>query len=333
MSPVPSLRGRFIWYELMTSDPGAAINFYTKVVGWKVEAWADMPDYKMWVGPRGPLGGVMTIPEEAKLMGAPPSWLAYIGTPDADATAEQAVRLGGKVLKPAMSVATVGRFVVLADPQGAVFAAFTPETPMPMDMKAKPGEFCWHELITTDTEAGFRFYSELFGWEKTDSMDMGPSGTYQMFGWTGVSQGGVYRKPAEMQAPPSWMHYTEVPDVRKVTPRIKELGGMVIMGPHQIPGGGWITIAIDPQGAAFALHEAPPEVAGGREGGKAGSKASKPAPRKKAAKKKAVARKPAKKKATAKKAARRAGGKAGRQTARKAIRRPAKKSAKKKSRR
>jgi predicted enzyme related to lactoylglutathione lyase len=322
MSPAPSLRGRFIWYELMTSDPAAAISFYTRVVGWKVEAWADMPEYKMWVGPRGPLGGVMTIPEEAKLMGAPPSWLAYIGTPDADATAAQAVRLGGKVLKPAMSVPTVGRFVVLADPQGAVFAAFTPETPMPMDMKAKPGEFCWHELITTDTEAGFRFYSELFGWEKTDSMDMGPSGTYQMFGWTGVSQGGVYRKPAEMQAPPSWMHYTEVPDVRKVTPKIKELGGLVIMGPHQIPGGGWITIAIDPQGAAFALHEAPPEPAGGRESGKAAGK-----PAKKAATKKAVARKPAKRKAVAKRAVKKAATK--KKSARKAA--PKQKAAKRKT--
>ncbi len=101
MSPVPSLRGRFVWHELMTSDTAAAIAFYTKVVGWKIEAWAEMPDYKMWVGARGPVGGLMTIPEEAKLMGAPPSWLAYIGTPSADATAEQAVRLGGKILKPA----------------------------------------------------------------------------------------------------------------------------------------------------------------------------------------------------------------------------------------
>jgi uncharacterized protein len=328
MSPAPTLRGRFLWHELLTSDTAAAIDFYSKVVGWKIETWAEMPDYRMWVGSRGPVGGVMTLPEDARLMGSPPTWLAHIGSPNADATADLAVRLGGRVLKPAVSIPTVGRFVILADPQGVVFSAFTPETPMPMDIEAKPGEFCWHELITTDTEAGLRFYSQLFGWEKTDSMDMGPSGTYQMFGWPGVSQGGVYRKPAEMQAPPSWMHYTEVPEVRKVTPKIKELGGMVIMGPHQIPGGGWIVIAADPQGAPFALHQAPPKQADGRTGGQADSK-----PAKKPAKKKAVARKPAKKKAVAKKAAKRAGGKAGRKTARKAVRRPARKSAKKKSRR
>lgn len=317
MSPVPTLRGRFVWHELMTSDPAAAIAFYTKVVGWKIEAWVEMPDYKMWVGARGPVGGVMTLPEEAKLMGAPPNWIAYIGTANVDATVEQAVRLGGKLLKPADNIPTVGRFAILADPQGAVFAVFTPENPMPMDIEAKAGEFCWHELITTDTEAGLRFYSQLFGWEKTDSMDMGPSGIYQMYGWPGVSQGGVYRKPAEMLAPPSWMHYTEVPDVRKVAPRIKELGGMVIMGPHQIPGGGWIVIATDPQGAAFALHQAPPKKARpkglpdgrGREGERAGSKASKSAARKKAARKpakKTAAKKAVKKAAPRKKAIKKA---------------------------
>jgi predicted enzyme related to lactoylglutathione lyase len=26
--------GRFVWYELLTSDPDAAIPFYTKLIGW-----------------------------------------------------------------------------------------------------------------------------------------------------------------------------------------------------------------------------------------------------------------------------------------------------------
>jgi predicted enzyme related to lactoylglutathione lyase len=314
MSPVPSLRGRFLWHELLTSDTAAAIDFYTKVVGWKTEAWAQMPDYRMWVGSRGPVGGVMALPEEAKQMGSPPTWMAHIGTPNADATADMAVRLGGKVLKPVEAIPTVGRFVILADPQGVVFSAFTPENPMPMDIEARPGDFCWHELITTDTEAGLRFYTQLFGWEKTDSMDMGPSGTYQMFGWPGVSQGGVYRKPAEMLAPPSWMHYTEVPDVRKVTPRIKELGGMVIMGPHQIPGGGWIVIATDPQGAPFALHEAPPKRAVKTVRTVRTAKTVRTVKTIRAVR----AKKPAKKKVVAKK------------LARKAVRKPAKKAAPKK---
>ena len=31
--------GRFVWYELMTTDPKAAIAFYGDVIGWKAQPW------------------------------------------------------------------------------------------------------------------------------------------------------------------------------------------------------------------------------------------------------------------------------------------------------
>ena len=31
--------GRFIWHELMTSEPDAAVDFYGKVVGWGNQVW------------------------------------------------------------------------------------------------------------------------------------------------------------------------------------------------------------------------------------------------------------------------------------------------------
>jgi predicted enzyme related to lactoylglutathione lyase len=35
--------------------------------------------------------------------------------------------------------------------------------------------------------------------------------------------------------------------------RIAQGGGQVLQAPHQVPGGGWIVQATDPQGARFAL--------------------------------------------------------------------------------
>ncbi|MGZ6094977.1 MAG: VOC family protein, partial [Polyangiales bacterium] len=70
--------GPFCWYELLTTDPKAAIAFYTHVVGWKTEVFsgnAGPEPYTMWVSSQGPLGGVMTLPAEAKKMGAPPHWM------------------------------------------------------------------------------------------------------------------------------------------------------------------------------------------------------------------------------------------------------------------
>ncbi|MGE5232025.1 MAG: VOC family protein [Deltaproteobacteria bacterium] len=251
-------RGRFVWHELMTPDPEAAQKFYTQVVGWKTEAWDQNTAYIMWMTDSGPIGGLMTLPAEAKLQGAPPHWLAYISTPDVDATVADAARLGGRVLKPATDIPEVGRFAILADPQSAVFAAFTPLSPMAQSDTPQVGGFSWHELATTDPAAAFGFYQTLFGWEKTDAMDMGPNGVYQMFGWDGKSMGGVYRKPKEMPSPPNWLGYVHIRDTNKAIEKIKKAGGKVLNGPMEVPGGDLIAQGIDPQGAAFAVHSLNP---------------------------------------------------------------------------
>ena len=127
----------------------------------------------MWMAGETAIGGVLQIPAEAAAMGTPPSWLAYVDVPDADATIDHAVKLGATVLAPAQTVDQVGRFAVLSDPQGAVFAVIANATPLPPEKEPAKLEFCWHELTTTDLSAGMRFYEELFGWEQVREFDMG----------------------------------------------------------------------------------------------------------------------------------------------------------------
>ena len=170
-----NIRGRFLWHELMTSNPKAASAFYKKVVGWKTEGWPADPSYNMFVAPSGPVAGYMLLPEEAKAMGAPPNWLTYIGVPDVDETASHAEELGGEILKQPEDIPDVGRFAVLRDPQEAVFAIFRPS--MEGEPKDTPEmrEFSWHELATTDPAGALEFYRTLFAWEKTEAMEIGPS--------------------------------------------------------------------------------------------------------------------------------------------------------------
>ena len=66
-------RGRFVWYDLMTTDPDAAQSFYTELIGWGTQAWDGPMPYTMWTNHDVPLGGVVTLPEEAKQAGAPAS--------------------------------------------------------------------------------------------------------------------------------------------------------------------------------------------------------------------------------------------------------------------
>ena len=251
-------KGRFVWYEHLTKDPKAAMAFYSDVVGWKTQPFTETgSDYVMWVGSQGPLGGVMELPEEAAKMGTPPHWMAHVEVENVDATAALAKKLGGKVHKEPTDIPTVGRFAVIADPQGAFISVFTPNAPMTLHDSSKTGEFCWNELMTSDNVAAFNFYSQLFGWKILQEMDMGPMGTYRVFGIGDKQMGGMMTVPPGTPMPPMWIYYAETPDLEAALARAKKHQAKVMNGPMDVPGGGRIAQLMDPQGAAFALHQAP----------------------------------------------------------------------------
>jgi len=245
--------GRFCWYELMTTDPEAAHAFYGKIAGWTTCPWEEGDEpYVMWMNGEKPIGGVMTLPEEAAADGAPPCWLAYVSTPDADAAVAKAETLGGKLLK-AMDIAQVGRIAILADPTGGVLALLQPEAETPgHDGVADVGEFSWHELAARGWSAAWSFYSDMFGWQEAGDMDMGEMGAYQMFGRGEHPLGGMYDGPQDM--PAGWLFYVRVPDANAAAEKVKELGGKVLNGPMTVPGGDLVAQCLDPQGVAFAVH-------------------------------------------------------------------------------
>jgi predicted enzyme related to lactoylglutathione lyase len=291
-----TVRGRFVWHELLTTDTAAAAAFYEKVVGWKPQAWPEDPSYTMFVAKAGPMAGLMSLPEAVTESGASPGWVSYVSTPDVDATARQAAEIGGTILKEPTDIPSVGRFAVIRDPQGAVFSAFTPLPGPTNENEITLGDFSWHELVTTDRPAAFSFYERLFGWVKTGVAEMGPGmGELQMFGWPGRTLGAVHSN-RHVPGPPHWLIYALVPDAKSVADLVPGLGGRLLHAPREIPGGAWIAQFTDPQGAIFAVHSVKPAVS---------EPASKPAPLKTAATKpsapKSAAKKPEAKQPVAKK--------------------------------
>src|SRR2546430_2551315 len=67
--PAPSLRGRFVWHELMTTDPDAAARFYPAVTGWKVQTWEHNPAYRLWTMGGAPMAGLMALPDHSRRIG------------------------------------------------------------------------------------------------------------------------------------------------------------------------------------------------------------------------------------------------------------------------
>jgi predicted enzyme related to lactoylglutathione lyase len=328
------IRGRFIWHELLTTDTAAAAAFYPKVVPWRTQP-SSMPGYTIWMAGQSQVGGLMAQPSDAA--GTPPQWLIYIGTPNVDATAEHAQRLGARVVKPAADIPNVGRFAVLADPQGATFALYTPGPTGGAIPAAGAGVFSWHELATTDVAGALRFYGELFGWSKGQGHDMGAMGVYQIFERFGSMIGGMcnVQGPA---TPPSWLSYVQVADSSRAVAAAKSAGGRLLHGPVEVPGGSWIALFMDPQGGAFAVQEpprpaakpaAPPPKPAAAPAPKPAAAPAAPAAARPAAAKPAAPKKPAAKKATKKRAATKKPAK--KKPAGKKARKPAKKKAAKKA--
>jgi hypothetical protein len=315
-----NVRGRFVWHELMTNDTEAAARFYGRVVGWKAQPWEHDPGYALWMGPGGPVGGLMKLSPDMPA-GTPPHWMLYIGAPNVDETVAQAQRLGAKLHKAPWDIPNVGRIAVLEDPQGAMFMVMASQEPAMPETGMKPvGDFSWHELATTNFQAAFDFYRALFGWEVLDRLDMGPSGIYLIFGWGGQQRGGIYNKTAEMTWPSNWLSYARVPNADAAAAQARGIGGKVTMGPMDVPGGDRIAVILDPQGATFAVHATKAAAMPAEK---------KPEAQKKVAAKKAVtnkttAKKPAVKKAPTKKAAKKKAKKAPKRTARKSAKKAAK---------
>jgi uncharacterized protein len=250
--------GRFAWYELLTTDTASAEAFYTDVVGYTTQQWGEgAKPYTMWMADETAIGGLKTLPDEAKAMGAPPHWLAYVATPDIKDTVEKAEGLGAKVLMPVMAIPDVGHVAIFADPQGAVLGLLQPESDMPRCASPKePGVISWNELMAGDPNAGWEFYKELFGWEKTSEMDMGqPYGKYLMYGQGEKTYGGFMNIPEGCKGPASWVYYATVKDIEASVERAREKGGKVLNGPMDIPGGGKVAQIMDIEGAAFALYQ------------------------------------------------------------------------------
>ena len=116
--------------------------------------------------------------------------------------------------------------------------------------------FCWYELMTSDTAAAGKFYSDVVGWKAEESQGGMP---YTMFNTpAGPPVGGMMGLP-EANAHPAWVGYVAVDDLDASTAKAAELGGTVHKFPSDIPGVGRFSVIADPHGAIFLLFHAAPE--------------------------------------------------------------------------
>jgi predicted enzyme related to lactoylglutathione lyase len=115
--------GALVWNELQSPDPDASGEFYSALFGWEVEQFPGMDRVYLAIKNAGANNGAIS---ELSQPGAPPNWLVYFGTEDAEAALAKVTELGGSVLAGPIDIG-IAKVGVVADPQGAVFALYAGE--------------------------------------------------------------------------------------------------------------------------------------------------------------------------------------------------------------
>ena len=115
----------------------------------------------------------------------------------------------------------------------------------------KHGTFIWNELDTSDQKKCGEFYCDLIGWTKIE-MDAGSMGTYTIFRQNGKDVAGMMGSTGPIDTP-RWSAYIAVDNINECTSKVEELGGKILVNPHDIPDIGSVCMISDPVGAVICL--------------------------------------------------------------------------------
>ena len=200
------------------------------------------------------VAGMMTIPAEAKAMGARPGWMGYIWVEDVDAALPELTAAGGKVFKAPADIPGVGRFAVVADPDGAVFMLFRDAggNPPPPPPPGTPGLVGWRELHAGDGAPPSRSIPACSAGRRRATSTWGR--------WASITSskparraGRDYDQARRKRRRRSGSTISTSTAIDAAAERVKANGGKIVNGPMEVPGGQWVVQALDPQDAMFAL--------------------------------------------------------------------------------
>lgn len=175
-----------------------------------------------------------------------PHWLGHLGVDRLAPALRAFITLGATQLGPTRT-APDGETAILRDPGEAIIAL----TSRP----ALSQKVAWHVLNCYDAVRVADLYRDLFGWDLTDRLDLGPLGVYQQFAWRAGTPnvGSITDISARPGLHPHWLFHFHVAALAPAIDVVRDTGGRALP-PIHLPNGERIAVCEDPQGAAFALH-------------------------------------------------------------------------------
>ncbi|MEM7139173.1 MAG: VOC family protein [Myxococcota bacterium] len=256
--PSEELPGKFVWHNLITTEPESARTFYGSLFGWEFDAIGDGAYTEVTYGGRS-IGGIVNA---ATWKNKPRSavWLSAVSTPDIGGAVATAKAAGARQLVNIMDIFDVGRIAVLTDPEGAVFQVLEAKRGDPPDVPPPVHSWLWHELIAEDTEAAAKFYQAVFGY-RIEIHEVDGDATYRVLARDDAPRAGILENPFE-DTRSAWIPYIRVEDPAALLPVVTLLGGRVVVAPSPSLRGGTVALILDPSGAPLALQKWSPDEGG-----------------------------------------------------------------------
>jgi predicted enzyme related to lactoylglutathione lyase len=240
------------WIDLMVPDQQAALDFYRDLFGWQGEVGPDeFGGYSVCTLKGKPVAGIMKTMSMEGQPPPPPNWSTYFSSADADATEAAITANGGTVIAPAMTVGELGRMLVAADPQGAVFGVWQPLEFPGAQIVNEPGALVWNQLSTPDPEAAATFYRAVLGLEAAPMPGMPEFTGFQVNGRTIGGVQGMENLPEGV--PPHWLVNFAVDDADSTVDALVRADGSVMAPAFDMEKIGRMAVLQDPQGAVFAV--------------------------------------------------------------------------------
>jgi uncharacterized protein len=264
------------WVDTSQPDVDAAIAFYGGLFGWQFDDRAPSGSDDRYAV--ATLDGKTVAAIAARSVAAQPSspaWTTYVAVDHAEDAAERVRQAGGTVIAEPGDRFGLATTAICVDPEGAIFGIWQPGSLRGAGSVNAPGAWNFSELNTSDVAGATRFYASAFGWEVSE-VDMGAmSGTMvRLPGYADFLEQfdpGVRQRHIDFGAPPGftecvawflplaegvlphWSVTFSIADADTVAKRARELGGGVLVEPHDMPMVRSTTIR-DPAGATFTAN-------------------------------------------------------------------------------
>ncbi len=257
----PTLPGKFVWHDLLTTDAPAVERFYGELFGWTFEVQKGRENpYKAIRLAGVPIGGIVDV--SARKAEVPAStWLNYVSVADVDKAAAAVRSRNGKVLREPANLGSYARAAVVVDPQGALFGLARISRGDPPDGVPAPiGAFLWMEYVAEDAPGALAFYKDALGFT-ADPVEDGTKVEYFALKSADAPRAGLYASPWK-EVRSNWLPYIRVADAAAAAKKAESLGGRIALAPRPEVRNGTLAIVTDPSGAAVALQQWPiPEPA------------------------------------------------------------------------